>query len=97
MLKVLYLTLQESEKIVQIVADNLDPEANIIWGAQIDEDLENMIRTTIVVSGVKSQYNISRSDDDLDEEFSDDFSDAEILGEEQAPDDPLDEFLDGIF
>ncbi len=91
------LTLQESEKIVQIVADNLDPEANIIWGAQIDEDLENMIRTTIVVSGVKSQYNISRSDDDLDEEFSDDFSDAEILGEEQAPDDPLDEFLDGIF
>jgi len=91
------LTLQESEKIVQIVADNLDPEANIIWGAQIDEDLENMIRTTIVVSGVKSQYNISPSNDDLDDEFSDDFADAEILGEEQTPDDPLDEFLDGIF
>ena len=91
------LTLQESEKIVQIVADNLDPEANIIWGAQIDEDLENMIRTTIVVSGVKSQYTISPSNDDLDDEFSDDFADAEILGEEQTPDDPLDEFLDGIF
>lgn len=50
------LTLNESEKIVQIVADKLDPEANIIWGAQIDDSLQNIIRTTIVVSGVKSHY-----------------------------------------
>lgn len=50
------LTLHEAEKIVQVVADSLDPEANIIWGAQIDETLQNTIRTTIVVSGVKSQY-----------------------------------------
>ncbi|WP_394325384.1 cell division protein FtsZ [Methanobrevibacter arboriphilus] len=49
------LTLHESEKIVQIVADKLDPEANVIWGVQIDEDLQNMVRTTIVVSGVKTQ------------------------------------------
>ena len=32
------------KKIVQVVADKLDPEANIIWGAQIDESLENTIR-----------------------------------------------------
>lgn len=92
------LTLQEAEKIVQIVADRLDPEANIIWGAQIDEELQNMIRTTIVVSGVKSQYNSSSSGSD-DGEFTDidDFTDADILGEDTAPNDPLDEFLDGIF
>ena len=64
------LTLQESEKIVQIVADKLDPEANIIWGAQIDESLHNIIRTTIVVSGVKSKYNMASEDD----EFADDLS-----------------------
>ncbi len=29
------LTLHEAEKIVQIVADELDPDANIIWGTQI--------------------------------------------------------------
>ncbi len=92
------LTLQEAEKIVQIVADRLDPEANIIWGAQIDEELQNMIRTTIVVSGVKSQYTVSSSREDFEEaEFEDDgFEDADVLGEE-APNDPLDEFLDGIF
>ena len=90
------LTLQEAEKIVQIVGDSLDDEANIIWGAQIDEELQNMIRTTIVVSGVKSQYSSSSSEGAGDDEFED-FTDAEILGGEEAPNDPLDEFLDGIF
>ena len=42
----------EAEKIVQVVADKLDPEANIIWGTQIDESLQNMVRTTVVVSGI---------------------------------------------
>ena len=92
------LTLNEAEKIVQIVGDRLDPEANIIWGAQIDEDLQNMIRTTIVVSGVKSQYTIEPQNDEFEEiEFDEDFQ-GTVLGEsEEAPADPLDEFLDGIF
>lgn len=50
------MTLHEAEKIVQIVADELDPDANIIWGTQIQEDLQNIIRTTIVVAGVKSPH-----------------------------------------
>ena len=50
------LTLNEAEKVVQIVADELDPDANIIWGTQIQEELQNTIRTTIVVAGVKSPY-----------------------------------------
>ncbi|WP_297983437.1 cell division protein FtsZ [uncultured Methanobrevibacter sp.] len=91
------LTLNEAEKIVQIVADRLDPEANIIWGAQIDEELHNMIRTTIVVSGVKSEYNAYASDDEFEDgDFEDEFEGEEILGGE-TPDDPLDQFLDGIF
>ena len=92
------LTLQESEKIVQIVADKLDPEANIIWGAQIDESLHNVIRTTIVVSGVRSQYNRLPDDDKF---ADDDFEDIDIAdanpAESQESADPLDEFLDGIF
>ena len=50
------LTLNEAEKVVQNVADELDPDANIIWGTQIQEELQNTIRTTIVVAGVKSPY-----------------------------------------
>ena len=56
------LTLNEAEKIVQIVADELDPEANIIWGTQIQDDLASTVRTTIVVAGVSSP-NILGSDD----------------------------------
>jgi cell division protein FtsZ len=82
------LTLHESEKIVQIVADKLDPEANIIWGAQIDEDLQNIIRTTIVVSGVKSQYEYNNKPDvDLSDDVSEPASES----------DELDDFIDGIF
>lgn len=83
------LTLQESEKIVQVVADKLDPEANIIWGAQIDESLGNILRTTIVVSGIQSEYT---SDDD--DEFIDEDDNADSTSN---ADDNLDDFIDGIF
>lgn len=82
------LTLHEAEKIVQVVADKLDPEANIIWGTQIDESLQNIVRTTVVVSGIKSNYDY---DSNLDVEIDD---------EQQAPEtasDQLDDFIDGIF
>ena len=81
------MTLHESEKIVQVVADKLDPEANIIWGAQIDESLENTIRTTIVVSGISESKDSNSITDD-------DFEDSQ---ETTSNEDQLDDFIDGIF
>ena len=81
-----------------LTLNEADPEANIIWGAQIDEELQNMIRTTIVVSGVKSQYTIEPKNDDFEELDIDDEFEGTALGQtDDAPADPLDEFLDGIF
>ena len=82
------LTLHEAEKIVQVVADKLDPEANIIWGTQIDESLQNVVRTTVVVSGIKSD---SSSNDSPDIEY------AEEEPESESNNDQLDDFIDGIF
>ena len=82
------LTLHEAEKIVQVVADKLDPEANIIWGTQIDESLQNVVRTTVVVSGIKSD---SSSSDSPDIEY------AEEEPESESNNDQLDDFIDGIF
>ena len=82
------LTLHEAEKIVQVVADKLDPEANIIWGTQIDESLQNVVRTTVVVSGIKANYT---SDTSSDNDYTDDISQAD------ASSDQLDDFIDGIF
>lgn len=82
------LTLHESEKIVQVVADKLDPEANIIWGAQIDESLQNTIRTTIVVSGIKDENFNNKGEKITVDESSIEKSDE---------DDNLDDFIDEIF
>ena len=82
------LTLHEAEKIVQVVADKLDPEANIIWGTQIDESLQNVVRTTVVVSGIKSNYS---SNDTPDIEYADEEPEAD------SNNDQLDDFIDGIF
>ena len=49
------LTLDESRKIVQTVAENLDTNAKIIWGAQIYKDLEKTIRTMVIITGVRSE------------------------------------------
>jgi len=82
------LTLYESEKIVQIVGDKLDPKAKIIWGVQIDDALQNNIRTTIIISGVNSQAGY------IDERHDP----IEIPETESStPKDPLSEFVDAIF
>ena len=82
------LTLHEAEKIVQVVADKLDPEANIIWGTQIDESLQNIVRTTVVVSGIDAKIS---SDSTPDIEY------AEEKAEPETANDQLDDFIDGIF
>lgn len=82
------LTLHEAEKVVQIVADELDPDANIIWGTQIQEDLENVIRTTIVVAGVKSPHIFGMPGE---KEF------VEEKQRESVPESSLEEFIDGVF
>ena len=48
------MTLEEARKVVEAISEKLDEDAKIIWGAQISEDLENTIRTMLIVTGVSS-------------------------------------------
>jgi len=48
------MTLEEARKVVETISEKLDPEAKIIWGAQISEDLDKTIRTLLIITGVKS-------------------------------------------
>jgi len=48
------MTIKEAQEIVQRVNEKLDPEAKIIWGAQIDSSLGDTIKAMIIVTGVKS-------------------------------------------
>ncbi len=48
------MTLEEARKVVETVSQKLDENAKVIWGAQIYEDLPKIIRTMLIVTGVKS-------------------------------------------
>jgi cell division protein FtsZ len=47
------MTLEEAEEIVRIVSERISPDAEIIWGAQIEDNLDrNVIKTLLILSGV---------------------------------------------
>jgi len=48
------MTISDAETVVEEVYERINPDARIIWGAQIDPSLDNTIRTMLVVTGVSS-------------------------------------------
>ncbi len=50
------LSLQEMKRVVETVVDALDPDANVIWGARIEDGLEGTVQVLLVVAGVTSPY-----------------------------------------
>jgi cell division protein FtsZ len=40
--------------VVEILSEQISPDARIIWGAQVDPSLEDTIKTMIVATGVDS-------------------------------------------
>jgi cell division protein FtsZ len=48
------MTIAEAESVVNELSTRIDPSARLIWGAMVDPELEHIIRTMIVVTGVKS-------------------------------------------
>jgi cell division protein FtsZ len=48
------MTVTEAETVVEEVYQRINPDARIIWGAQIDPNLERTLRTMLVVTGVSS-------------------------------------------
>jgi len=48
------MTLEEAKTVVETVSQKLNDDARIIWGAQISEDLQDVIRTMVIITGVTS-------------------------------------------
>jgi cell division protein FtsZ len=56
------MSIEEAEGVVEEIYDRIDPDARIIWGTSVDEDLEGTMRTMIVVTGVDSPQIYGRSE-----------------------------------
>ena len=73
------MTLEEARKVVETISDKLDQDAKVIWGAQIDDDLNNMLRVMIIVTGVTSSQIVGsstlaqRNRKDIEDELGIDF------------------------
>jgi len=48
------MSLDECKTIIETVGNKLNPEAKLIWGAQISDDMEKSLRVLLVITGVKS-------------------------------------------
>ena len=56
------MTMIEAEGVIQEVYERIDPEARIIWGAQVDPEMQGKMRTMLVVTGVSSPQIYGRSE-----------------------------------
>jgi cell division protein FtsZ len=54
------MTLDEAEKVGQLITTNMDPDANIIWGARIDPKMTGKIRVMTIIAGVKSPFVVGK-------------------------------------
>ncbi|MDD1718125.1 MAG: cell division protein FtsZ [Methanoregulaceae archaeon] len=56
------MTMAEAEGVVQEVYNRIDPNARIIWGAQVDPAMQSKMRTMLVVTGVRSPQIYGRNE-----------------------------------
>ena len=55
--------LEEVEQASTIIAEMAHPDATIIWGAQLDESIEDTIRVTVVATGLGDDKRNEKKDD----------------------------------
>ena len=55
------LTLDEINKIGESVTDSLDPDANVIWGARVSDDMKGKLTVMTIITGVKSPWILGKT------------------------------------
>ncbi|MFA5071512.1 MAG: cell division protein FtsZ [Candidatus Pacearchaeota archaeon] len=56
------MSLDECKTVIETIGSKLNPEAKLIWGAQISDDMEKSVRVLLVVTGVKSSQILGHGD-----------------------------------
>ena len=56
------MTLDEVSRIGELVTESLDPDANVIWGARVSDDMKGKLRVMTIITGVTSPYVLGKVD-----------------------------------
>jgi len=70
------MTLDEISRAGELVTESLDPDANVIWGARVAEDLKGKMTIMTIITGVKSPWILGK------QEYGEKSPQAEHLSEE---------------
>ncbi|MFB6196900.1 MAG: cell division protein FtsZ [Halobacteriaceae archaeon] len=70
------MTLNEINHVEQSVMDKLDPNAQVIWGARVNPELEGKMQVISIITGVESPYVLGP----VDEEEQTEVKEMEDLG-----------------
>ena len=55
------LTLEEVNRVGEVVTESMDTEANCIWGARVTDDMKGKLTVMTIMTGVKSPYIVGKS------------------------------------
>lgn len=56
------MTLDEVNRIGEMVTESLDDDANVIWGARVTDDMKGKLTVMTIITGVKSPWIVGKSD-----------------------------------
>jgi len=55
------MTLDDINKIGELVTESLDQDANVIWGARVTDDMKGKLTVMTIITGVKSSWILGKS------------------------------------
>ena len=56
------MTLDEVNRVGEIVTENLDPDSNVIWGARVSENMKGKLTVMTIITGVNSPWILGKVD-----------------------------------
>lgn len=57
------MTLDEISEIGELVTESLDDDANVIWGARIEENMKGKVTVMTIITGVQSPWILGKLDE----------------------------------
>ena len=57
------MTLDEVSRVGELVTENLDPDANVIWGARVSDEMKGKLTVMTIVTGVRSPWILGKLDE----------------------------------
>ncbi|MBI4449087.1 cell division protein FtsZ [Candidatus Woesearchaeota archaeon] len=56
------LTLDEINRIGEMVTENMDPDANVIWGARVQDEMKGKVMVMTIITGVHSPWILGKNE-----------------------------------